>query len=68
MESRFNWLSRFSTLCVFLIATTLAPPNVDAQDSGKAYSLYAGLIKSKGYVVGSPLSQSGLHRLNSYLT
>lgn len=30
--------------------------------------LYAGLIKSKGYVVGSPLSASGLHRFDGDTT
>lgn len=30
--------------------------------------LYAGLIKSKGYVVGSPLSASGLHRFEGDTT
>ncbi|HMB91432.1 MAG TPA: YCF48-related protein [Rhodothermales bacterium] len=30
--------------------------------------LYAGLIKSKGYVVGSPLSASGLHRYDGDTT
>lgn len=31
---------------------------------GDAWTLYAGLIKTQGYVVGSPLASSGLHRLN----
>lgn len=36
--------------------------------SAQQYDLYAGLIKSKGYVVGSPLSQSGFHRWNGDTT
>ncbi|NNE34877.1 MAG: hypothetical protein HKN13_06555, partial [Rhodothermales bacterium] len=32
------------------------------------YDLYASLIKSKGYVVGAPLSESGLHRYSGDTT
>ncbi len=46
-----------AVLFTFVIAST--PGFAGAQ----SHELYAGLIKSKGYVVGSPLSQSGFHKL-----
>ncbi|MEM1270306.1 MAG: hypothetical protein AAGI08_09670 [Bacteroidota bacterium] len=49
-------------IILFLLALTL-PVAATAQ-----HTLWAGLIKSKGYVVGSPLSQSGLHYLTGDTT
>ncbi len=48
---------------ILLLLTVAAP--AWAQDGAV---LYAGLIKSKGYVVGSPLSASGLHRFEGDTT
>ena len=47
-----------------LIFLLLFAGTAEAQDA----VLYAGLIKSKGYVVGSPLSASGLHRFDGDTT
>ena len=58
-------------LLLLLSAGTAAcaqtPPAATTTSGGEA-TLWAGLIKSKGYVVGSPLSSSGLHRFDGDTT
>lgn len=44
---------------VLLIVWSLLATSVEAQPR---YVLHAGLIKTQGYVVGSPLAASGFHR------
>jgi len=54
-----------SPIALLLVAAFAGcAPRPVAKD-GDAWTLYAGLIKTQGYVVGSPLSSSGLHRLDA---
>ncbi|NND70056.1 MAG: hypothetical protein HKN43_00595 [Rhodothermales bacterium] len=47
--------------CLVILALSGTPMDSVAQQ----HQLHASLVKSKGYVVGSPLSRSGFHRLDS---
>lgn len=55
---RFTMADVGRVLALSAFLTTLPLGISQAQE----YDMYATLIKSKGYVVGSPLSQSGLHQ------
>lgn len=54
----------FAFALTFAVAFAGAPP---AEAQGQA-GLWAGLVKTKGYVVGSPLASSGLHRFDGDTT
>lgn len=57
-------IMRFAFTLTFALAFAGAPP---AEAQGRA-GLWAGLVKTKGYVVGSPLASSGLHRFEGDTT
>ena len=54
----------FAFMLTFALAFAGAPP---AEAQGRS-GLWAGLVKTKGYVVGSPLASSGLHRFDGDTT
>ena len=50
------------TILALAISLAVLPAS---EGHAQEYELYAGLVKSTGYVVGSPLARSGFHRLDS---
>ena len=59
MRLPFGELNSLGFVMVLLIVWSLLATSVEAQPR---YVLHAGLIKTQGYVVGSPLAASGFHR------
>ncbi len=64
MEIKKTRLAVALTALVFALVGFSGTKDAAAQE----YDLYAGLIKSKGYVVGSLLAESGLHRFSGDTT
>ncbi len=59
----FNAMAHLLCALPFLLGCAALPPPVHGQAE-----LWAGLVKTKGYVVGSPLASSGLHRFDGDTT
>jgi len=56
---------RYLLPLVAVVSLAACAPRPVVRDAGAgAWTLYVGLIKTQGYVVGSPLASSGLHRLD----